>query len=325
MRRSRWLLGLMPVLAVCAYAPQHEAGAAGATDATFGVVGDLACDASNPQFNEGAGSTSDCQEQSVSSAILNDTTLTNGLITLGDVQYDCDDPGDYAVSYDPTYGRLDPDLVAAVAGNHEYKTGTDAFGDQCPSSNASAAGFFNRFPVVSHPETSGHFSFDVGSWHFIGLNANCGKQNVGGCTATSPQTNWLRSDLAATTQPCIAAFWHQPLYQGLATDYLKQYKPWWDALLAAHADVVFNGHVHNYQRYVPMDSAKHSLASGITEYVVGTGGETQVAMKSTGVKPAQWAKTFGYLRLSLSATGWHSEFVTSTGTVLDPYDGTCHA
>jgi hypothetical protein len=53
-----------------------------------------------------------------------------------------------------------------VAGNHEYQTGTDVFGAKCPSSNSTAYGYFDHFGAPSHPETNGHYSFDVGDpWH----------------------------------------------------------------------------------------------------------------------------------------------------------------
>jgi hypothetical protein len=286
------------------------------------VVGDLACDPANPQYMGGLGKTA-CKQKAVSDGILADASIDSGLVTLGDVQYDCDDPADYAVSYDPTYGRLDPELDAAALGNHEYKTGQDAWGATCPSTNMTAQPFFDRFPLVSSPATAGHFSFDIGNWHLVVLNGNCLQSGVGGCSATSPQTLWLKADLAASTQPCTAAFWHQPLYQGLAKDYVATYKPWWDALIAANAEAVFNGHIHNYQRFAQMDSAKHSSATGLVEYVVGTGGEAQVAMKSSGVKPVAYLKMFGYLRLSLGDTGWHSEFVDTTGVSHDAYDGVC--
>ena len=85
----------------------------------------------------------------------------------------------------------------------------------------------------------------------VALNGNCGKTGVGGCGAKSPQTTWLAADLAATTQPCIGAFWHQPLF---TASNLKgtAYRAWWNVLDAAHTDVV-NGHVHDYQRYAALE------------------------------------------------------------------------
>ncbi len=247
------------------------------------------------------------------------------VLGLGDYQYDCGDLADYAVSYNPTWGRLDS-MMDPVAGNHEYETGVDAFGAHCPSGNTAANNYFDHFGAAAHPGTDGHFSFDLGSWHLIALNANCSKSKVGGCGPTSPQTRWLKADLAATTKPCVAAFWHQPLWTGNGTGRLLDYKSWWEALYAAGADVVLNGHVHNYQRYAPRNpSGAVDTRNGITEYIVGTGGESLVPLKtSVTPQPVIAKRTFGYLRMTLHPNGWESRFIDTTGAVLDTSGGTCH-
>lgn len=300
---------------------------------TIAAVGDMACDPANKGFNRGAGTSIACGENRVSDAMLADTTIDGGVLGLGDYQYDCGDAADYAVSYDPTWGRLDPKFDATVAGNHEYKTGTDKYGSPCPSSNTTAAGYFTRFDFttnasigsVSHPDTQGHFSFDLGSWHLIALNGNCKNAYVGGCSATSAQTQWLRADLTANTQPCVLAFWHQPLFTGVGTGKMSAYRRWWDVLYSYGADVVLNGHVHNYQRFNPMNSSGVLDPRGITEYIAGTGGEDQNAV-TAGVTPtpAASAKTFGYLRMTLLPGGWTEDFVDYNGSVLDNSAGTCH-
>jgi hypothetical protein len=204
-------------------------------------------------------------------------------------------------------------------------TGTDAHGDACPTTNSTAQNFFAHFGAAAHPETNGHFSFNAGSWHLIGLNANCSNTGVGGCKATSAQTKWLTADLAANTKPCIAAFWHQPLFTGQKNQ-AAAYRAWWNVLYSAHADVVLNGHVHNYQRYGALDPTGASdPVNGITEYVVGTGGEGLNPLSSLAVpQPLAFKKSFGYLRLTLQASGWTAQFISSTGATLDTSAGTCH-
>ena len=94
----------------------------------------------------------------------------------------------------------------------------------------------------------GYYSFDVGTWHLIALNSNCG--GAGGCGATSPQGKWLRADLAAHTRPCTLAYWHIPLFSsgGRASPELAVVlgRP-----LRRQADVVLNGHDHIYERFAP--------------------------------------------------------------------------
>ena len=173
-----------------------------ATDPVIGAVGDMACDPADSRYNGGAGVSGACKGRVTSGAMLADTSLT-AILGLGDYQYECSDPADWESSYNPTWGRLDG-LMRPAAGNHEYKTGTDRFGAACPASNGSAATYFAHFGASAHAETKGHFSLDLGSWHLIALNGNCSR--VGGCGTSSPQSNWLRADLAATTKPCILLF-----------------------------------------------------------------------------------------------------------------------
>jgi hypothetical protein len=293
-------------------------------DPVIGAVGDMACDPADPKFQGGGGTAIRCAESRTSSTMLADTSLT-AILGLGDYQYDCGDQADYAVSYNPTWGRLDP-LMQPVAGNHEYKTGTDVFGTPCPTANTTAQSYFDHFGAAAHQTTGGHFSVDLGTWHLIALNGNCSKTGVGGCSATSRQTTWLKTDLAATTQPCILAYWHQPLFTGSSSVSGTAYRPWWDALYAARADVVLNGHLHNYQRYAPLSpTGAADSVMGITEYVVGTGGESFASVNSgVSPQPVVWRKTFGYLRLVLHPLGWDSAFIDSTGAVLDTATGTCH-
>lgn len=317
-------LATVPAVDAEAVGRQPASPAATTTVPVIGAVGDMACDASDPHFKGGKGTATGCAESTVSSLMLADSSLV-AVLGLGDFQYACGDPADYAVSYDPTWGRLDAKMDP-VAGNHEYQTGKDAFGKACPSDNTTAQSYFSHFGAAAHPATGGHFSFDLGTWHLIALNGNCTKAGVGGCSASSAQTQWLKQDLAATRQPCILAFWHQPLFTGTHEDG-SAYRPWWRLLYAAHADVALNAHIHDFQRYRPLDPTGASDATrGITEYVVGTGGEGFTDFVPTiQPKPVLHLQRFGYLRMRLKAAGWRAEFIDSTGTVADTSTGTCHA
>ena len=177
---------------------------------------------------------------------------------------------------------------------------------------------------AAHPKSGGHFSFNLGTWHLIALNANCKRQSSGGCTATSAQTTWLKDNLAATQKPCILAFWHQPRYS--ADKIIPVYEPWWRALYAAGADVVLNGHLHNFQRFAPLDPAgKVDRVGGITEYIVGTGGENLAHLATTtSPRRVKAISTFGYLRMKLKASGWKAEFLDTAGVVQDTSKRMCH-
>jgi acid phosphatase type 7 len=49
-------------------------------------------------------------------------------------------------------------------------------------------------------------------------------------------------------------------------------KSFWQILYNGGADLVINGHAHNYERFAPQDpNGNLDLAKGLREFVVGTG------------------------------------------------------
>jgi hypothetical protein len=299
-------------------------------DPVVAAVGDMACDPSDPNFNGGLGTATNCAEARVSAQMAAEPDI-DGLLGLGDYQYTCGDPNDYLLSYTPTWGVMNT-FMTPVAGNHEYQTGKDPFGATCPSANSTAQTYYSYFANSgsawagggAHAASAGHFSFDVGSWHIIALNANCSKRNVGGCTTGTAQTNWLASDLAATSQPCILAYWHQPRWTGTGTN-SSATSAWWSLLYQAGADLVLNGHIHNYQRFPLVNANGQPDPSGMREVIVGTGGEN-LGSFSSKAKPLATVrlKTFGYLRLVLHPSSYDGTFLEANGTIGDTFSGQCH-
>jgi hypothetical protein len=320
--------------ALTAVTPNLAGSSAQAIDSVGNIVvaavGDMACDPANNNWNAGDGTNIGCAQNRVSDAILAYTTGVDAVFGLGDYQYDCSDPADWAASYDPSYGRLNAWMTPSV-GNHEYKTGADVFGVACPTANLNAGSYTDYFTshnVDVHASTYFHYSFNIGtSWHVIAMNGNCGKSGTG-CGATGAETKWLKADLAVNYQPCVLAFWHQPRWTGTTSGDGTAYQYWWNALYSAHADVVLNGHFHNYQRYASLNpSGAADPVNGITEYVVGTGGEALAPPVKITYSPQPLkaiAKTFGYLRLTLTPNGWSADFVDTSGNVLDTSSGACH-
>jgi uncharacterized repeat protein (TIGR01451 family) len=288
------------------------------------AVGDMACAPGDSHFNGGAGTSSNCGEARDSAQMQKDPTIDT-LLGLGDYQYGCGTPAEYAQSYGPTWGFFNS-IIDPSAGNHEYSTSKNsATGAACPDPNNAAQDYFSYFGAPAHQATAGEYSFNVGKWHLISLNANCSKTNVGGCGSGSAQTQWLQSDLNANSQPCVLAYWHQPRWTATGAN-ASAYATWWNVLYAAHVDVVLNGHVHTYARFGPLNpSGGADAANGIREVIVGTGGES-LQSASTSASPAPLAnfRTFGYLRMVLEATGYDAQFIDSTGAVKDTFSGTCH-
>ena len=66
----------------------------------------------------------------------------------------------------------------------------------------------------------------------------------------------------------MLAYWHRPRFSAGNYGDTSGFRPFWDVLHAAGAEVVINGHDHNYQRYAPMtptgtrDAARHPRVRG---------------------------------------------------------------
>ena len=164
----------------------------------------------------------------------------------------------------------------------------------------------------------------------IALNSNC--SFVGGCASGSTQEQWLKADLIAHPNACTLAYWHHPRFSSkLSSGGNSSMKPFWDALYAAQnkAEVVLNGHIHNYERFAPQrPDGTADGSNGIREFVVGTGGKSLNTFTKNGVANSQvrLANAYGVLKLTLHPSSYDWQFVTAPGgTVADSGSGSCHS
>ena len=203
------------------------------------AAGDIACDPESSAFNGGAGTVTECHQLGVSDAIL--AGGYDAVLPLGDVQYDSGTASEFAGSYDPSWGRLKAITHPAV-GNHEY-------------GSPGAAPYFQYFGAAAGEPGKGYYSYDLGSWHLIALNSNCAQ--IGGCAVGSPQELWLRADLAAHPVRLHARLLAPPAASPrVRTATPSRCRPIWGDLYAAGADVVLNGHDHDYERFAPQDAQR---------------------------------------------------------------------
>ncbi len=233
------------------------------------------------------------------------------IFTLGDNSNDQGIRADYTRCYDPTWGRL-LERTYPVMGNHDR--GLDNKG----------ADYFAYFEGKTGKW--GHYSLDLGAWHIVVLNAQCGvgEQN---CRTGSAQEKWLKADLAATHQKCIMALWHQPLFTSGNEIPFKTIRSFWLDLYRYKADVILNGHNHLYERYFPQDPDGHVAADGIREFVVGTGGSSLVTpiLPPDANEMVRDASAFGYLKLTLYEDSYAWQFVAEPGkSFTDSGSADCH-
>ena len=96
--------------------------------------------------------------------------------------------------------------------------------------------------------------------------------------------------------------------------------------LNAHADIVLNGHDHDYERFGPQDPAgREDKAAGIREFVVGTGGAGLRDFPTVAAhSEVRVARTFGVIRFVLHPTSYDWSFNATSGEVADSGSGQCH-
>lgn len=235
------------------------------------------------------------------------------------------------------WGQVKERTLPAL-GNHEYHTSeAEPYFDYFSATN----GFKGpAAPVPNEPDEpnqygltpgKGYYSYDLGSWHFVVLNSNCSE--VGGCSASSPQTQWLKADLAAHSKSCTAASFHHPLFFSGGADLLAV-RPFWRVLYEEGADVILNGHAHYYERFAPQDpDGNKDLTYGIRELVSGTGGaapinpmrDPRVPNSEVDSEKSPGVTAYGVLRLDLYANSYSWEFIPRQGeTFTDSGSDQCH-
>jgi hypothetical protein len=95
----------------------------------------------------------------------------------------------------------------------------------------------------------------------------------------------------------------------------------WSDLYNAHADVVLNGHDHNYQRFGLLNPGGAADPNGIREFVVGTGGWGHYGFTSSSPIPEVENDTdCGVLRLTLHSGSYDWRFLSAGGS----FTGSCH-
>lgn len=235
------------------------------------------------------------------------------VLTAGDNAYDSGTLSEYQNRYHPTWGKYKT-ITHPSPGNHEYKT-------------SKAAGYFDYFNGVgvhSGPageRGKGYYEWDAGSWKFFALNSNFSAID------SNAQLTWLKDRLKQNMKPCVAAYWHHPLFTRGSHSGETKARPIWQALYDAHADLIIVGHDHNYQRYGLQDPAGKADPAGLRQVLVGTGGKSTYRFtRDVANYQAGNDGSHGVLKLTLSGTGYRGDFVPVSGqSYKDTFTGSCHA
>jgi len=276
------------------------------SDPSIMAAGDIIC-------NTLTTNSSGCQQMAVSQIVVDQQPAA--ALILGDL---CHTPSVNCFDnyFNPSWGRLFS-IAHPTTGNHDYLvSGAVYYFDYWNGIGNSAGPAGNR--------SQGYYSFDIGAWHLIALNSQCG--DAGGCSSGSPQYLWLQQDLQDHPNLCTLAYYHIPVFSsgGRAETNMRQI---YTLLYNNNVDVVLDGHDHIYERFAPQDP--NGLADplrGIREFIAGTGGANHTSIAA--IQPNSEVRntdTFGALKLTLHPDGYDWQFMPIPGkTFTDAGTALCH-
>lgn len=238
----------------------------------------------------GAGDISTCDNDNDEATAKLLDAISGTVFVLGDNVYLDGTYGEFTDCYHPTWGRH-KDRTKPVPGNHEYFT-------------PEAAGYFTYFNTVSS-----YYAYDLGAWRIYALNSEID------VSATGAQVKWLKTDLAANPRLCVLAYWHKPRWSSRYEDGSDAtYETLWKTLHDSGAELVINGHIHNYERFKEMDAEGLAASPGLREIVVGTGGVNHDGyVTSLSTSEVRNSSTYGILKLTLSSTRYSWQFIPIAG------------
>jgi hypothetical protein len=261
------------------------------------IAGDISCDTPR-RVRSGVGPLgTQCGE--VSTALLTTTLAPEGVIALGDLQYESASVAEIAAFYEPTWGRF-KNITYPVRGNHEYITG-------------GAAGYVDYFSEMS----PSYWTTDAGGWRIITVDSWCQGLLFAGCSSTSPQTQWLQAELlrAKTDGRCAAVMMHHPFVSSgrFATSTVK---PLWEASVAGGADVVFTAHDHHYERFEPLGPTGAPAVGGVPLFITGLGGAPAYPL-DVPVAGSQFRTNaeHGVMNVTFTPTAFTWSFVSAVNNV----------
>jgi hypothetical protein len=198
----------------------------------------------------GDSGTANANAQSVRNAYLN-YAGTNGpadiWLMLGDNAYNTGTDSEYQAAVFNLYPTVLRNKVLWPAiGNH----------DTAQQQTITTFPYLDIFSLPQNGEAGGvpsgterYYSFDHANIHFVCLDSMSSSRATNGA-----QANWLRSDLEATTQDWLVAFWHHPPYtkgshnSDTETELIQMRQNFLPILESYGVDLVLGGHSHCYER-----------------------------------------------------------------------------
>lgn len=233
------------------------------------------------------------------------------LVIPGDLAYPDGRPIDFKRCYDPNYGRF-RDRTFPAPGNHEYLR------------SKVARGYFEYFGSRVGTAEAPWYSKDIGGWRFFMLNSNC--RFVGGCGTDSRQYQWLQQQLERSDKRCMAVVWHYPSWSSSTNKSFTVVRDLYRLAEDAGVDLSLVGHHHHYERFARMTADGQKSATGMRQFIVGTGGHEPHPLAATPAygSEARRAGVHGVLQLDLTDSGYRWTFqAADSGAALDAGSDRC--
>lgn len=271
MRRRLVLIAAAVTAVITALHAQDGAPAPGSL--RFAVIGDFGTGKS-PQYDIGR-----------QMAAVHASTPLDLVLTVGDNMYGSQKPKDYVNKFEKPFAAL---LQAGVPffatfGNHDDDG--------------------QRFYAPFNMKGARHYTFVRKDVRFVVLDTNL---------LTDAQLRWADDTLASAREPWKIASFHHPLYSnagrhGSNVELRVKLEP----LLRRHGvDVVFSGHDHAYERFLPQN--------GITYFLTGSSGQLRRGdVKRSTITAAAFDQDQTFLVAEAAADALTFRTITRTGRVID--------
>lgn len=241
--------------------------------------------------------------------------VPDAVFTLGDNAYPSGSAANFAECFTPSWGdsaKLIIKKLHPAVGNHESR------------SDASSP-YFAYFGSRAGDPKKGYYSYDVGEWHVIVINSEIILQGTYPLDAKQAQLDWVVKELK-TSKACTMAMWHNPRFSSGWHGSDPTFTPLWQILVDGGADLILNGHDHDYERFAPQNAAGVAdSVHGIVQIIAGTGGGVMRGFSAP--QPNSKSRIegrYGVLKLTLGKGEWRSAFLEIGGHVWDSSGGKCH-
>ncbi len=235
-------------------------------------------------------------------------SIPGTVFTVGDHAYPSGTADQFRDCYEPRWGKV-KSRTRPSPGNHDLLTG-------------NGKPYFDYFGEAAGPDRRGFYSYDLGKWHIVSLNSAIAADNK------SKQLEWLRKDLIEHHTTCTLAYWHIPVFSSgphgadiITSNHMLDV---WKVLYQFGADIVVNGHDHDYERFAQQNPGGKPDPKGIREFVVGTGGGGLYQFKQ--IRPNSEVhdnKSYGVIKFVLGESDYSWEFIPAVGQFHDSGTGAC--